>query len=790
MRNKIYLIFFMILPLFVFGQKGKIQGRVFDAKNNEPLPFTNIIIYNTNVGSTSDLDGNFIFTGVDPGFIRLAVSSVGYETFITEEILITNAKTAFIEIPMKSTSVEVQEFVVKATPFKIKKESPVSLRTLSIGEIEKSPGGNRDISKVIQSFPGVASTPAARNDIIVRGGGASENRFYLDGIEIPNINHFATQGASGGPTGIINVDFIREVDFYSGAFPAKYGNAMSSILDLSQKEGNKDKTSFRGSVGATDLALTLDGPLSSNTTYIVSVRRSYLQFLFDVIGLPFLPTYSDYQFKVKTQINDKSSLTFVGLGALDQFRLNLGLENPSESQAYILGFLPVNEQWNYMTGVNYKVFRKKSVDNFYLSRNMLNNRSYKFKDNNEDSLQLLDYVSQEIENKFRYENSREVKGYSITAGAGVEYDKYNNATVQQIVFGTILNEINYQSSLKLFKWNAFGQISKAWFKDRLSTSLGIRMDANSYSKEMSNLLDQFSPRFSLSYLLIEKVYLNFNTGRYFQAPAYTTMGYEDSIGSLVNKNNGLKYLSADHIVSGIEYRPDLNTKVTLEGFYKHYRNYPFSVKDSIALASKGADYGTFGDEEVLPIGTGRAFGAELLVQEKDFKGLNFILSYTFVRSEFKDFSGKYVPSAWDNRHLLNFILRKSFKKNWDIGLKWRFVGGSPYTPYDLKKSSFIPFWNLSNRGYLDYSKFNTLRFKPFHQLDIRIDKDFYFDKWTLILYVDVQNVYNFKAEQQPYLTNKDTEGNIQYGDPGYYQLRAIDSYAGTVLPSIGIIVEL
>ena len=788
-----YLMLMLLLPMSIFAQKGRIEGRVFDESNNEALPFTNIVVYGTNIGSTSDLDGKFIFTGVDPGFIRLAVSSVGYETVITEEILVTNARTSFIDIPMRSTSVVVDEVVVRASTFRIKKESPVSLRTLSIGEIEKSPGGNRDISRVLQSLPGVASTPAFRNDVIVRGGGTSENRFYLDGVEIPNINHFATQGASGGPVGIINVDFIREIDFYSGAFPAKYGNAMSSILDMRQKDGNKEKLAFRGSVGATDLALTFDGPLTSNTTYIFSLRRSYLQFLFDVIGLPFLPTYSDYQFKVKTIINDKSQLTIIGLGALDQFRLNTGLKNPDESQQYILDYLPVNEQWNYTTGAIYRVFRKKSFDNFVLSRNMLNNVAFKYQNNIEgDTNTLLNYSSQEIENKFRYENIRDFRGYNLTIGAGLEYAKYKNKTFQKIFVGATPLELDYESDLKLFKWNSFGQISKSYFKDRLAVSLGIRMDANSYSKEMSNLLDQISPRLSLSYLLTDKFYLNFNTGRFYQAPAYTTMGYADQSGELLNKRNKLSYISSDHIVTGIEYRSGQTNRITLEGFYKHYRKYPFSVRDSIALASKGADFGTFGDEEVLSIGTGRAYGAEVLLQEQDFKGFNIILAYTFVRSEFENYQGQYIPSAWDNRHLLNLTLRKRFGKNWDFGLKWRYVGGAPYTPYDLDKSSMMAAYDVNSRGYLDYSSFNSLRFRPFHQLDVRLDRDFYFDKWTLILYVDVQNVYNFQSEQQPFLTNRDIDGNviIDLSRPGYYKLRELESISGTVLPTIGVIIEL
>ncbi|HRS58389.1 MAG TPA: TonB-dependent receptor [Bacteroidia bacterium] len=794
MNKTVFTIILLILSIInTFAQTGKIQGRIYDEKNNEPLPFANIVIYGTNIGSTSDLDGKFIFTGVNPGFIRLAVSSVGYKMVITEEIQVSSAKTSVIDIPMQQTVIETEEIKIEATPFKIKKESPVSLRTLSISEIEKSPGGNRDISKVIQSFPGVASTPANRNDLIVRGGGSSENRFYLDGIEIPNINHFATQGASGGATGIINVDFIREVDLYTGAFPAVYGNAMSSVLDMKQIDGNSEKLSFKGSVGATDLALTANGPLSDNTTFIASVRRSYLQFLFDAIGLPFLPTYNDYQLKVKSKISNKTEVTILSLGALDVSTLNTGLKNPNEFQRYILGYLPVNKQWSYTIGANFKHFREKSFENFIISRNMLNNVSYKYFNNDESKEEnlLLNYKSQEMENKFRYENTSSLKSYKIKFGAGIEFARYNNETTRKVFAFDSLLTLKYYSAFDLFKWNVFGQITNSYLDERLSLSLGVRMDANSFTPQMSNLLNQFSPRFSASYVLTDKISLNFNTGRYFQPPAYTTMGYRNNNNVLVNKENGLKYIRSDHLVAGFEFRPSKTARMTVEGFYKLYSNYPFSVTDSISIASKGGDFGTFGDEEVVPTGKGRAYGFEVLMQEKEWKGINFILSYTFVRSEFLNGDGKYISSAWDNKHLLNITARKTFGKGWDVGFKWRFVGGTPYTPYDLEKSSLIAAWDASGRGYLDYSRFNSLRFKPFHQLDIRIDKSFFFKKWSLTLYTDVQNVYNFQSETQEFLLNTDENGNILYdpNDPNRYQLRSIKSFSGTVLPSIGIIVE-
>ena len=797
MKLRAILIIFFIGAWWVsFSQNGKIQGKVVDGNNNEPLPFTNIIIWGTDIGSSSDLDGNFLFTGITPGYIRLAATSIGFENYISEDILVTNAKTVYIEIRMVETAVQLEEVVVKASPFRRMEESPVSMRSLDISEIEKNPGGNRDISKVIQSLPGVASSASFRNDVIVRGGGSSENVFYLDEMEIPNLNHFSTQGASGGPVGIINVDFIREVDYYAGAFPASKGNTLSSAFEFKQIEPNKDKMNYKVTLGASDLALSLNGPVSKNSGLLFSVRRSYLNVLFSVLGLPFLPIYNDMQLKYKYKINQKNEISLLGIGSIDQFKLNTGIKNPTETQQYILGFLPINEQWSYTFGVVYKHFRSKGFDTWVVSRNYLNNIAYKHVDNNEDNPKTYDYASTEAENKARYEHTSRLNGYKFNYGAGINYAKYTNQTVKQ-VYVTEPDVVDYSTTLNVFSWNVFGQVSKAFLKERLTLSLGVRMDANDYSSSMTNMLDQISPRFSASYALTEKFFLNFNTGRYYQRPPYTALGYKNNEGELVNKENGLKYIRNDHIVAGIEYLPNDKSKFTVEGFYKVYDSYPFSVNDSIALASKGGDFGTYGDEEVLSISKGRTYGFEVLAQEKDIKGFNVILSYTFVRSEFQDYWGTYIPSAWDNKHILNITVRKTFKRNWDVGAKWRFVGSAPYTPYDEETSSIRPAWDARNFPYLDYSQFNTLRYSSFNQLDLRVDKEYYFKKWSLNVYVDIQNVLNFKAEQQDILTNLDPEGNpnidpatanLPYEEQKYI-LRRLPDESGTIVPTIGIIVE-
>lgn len=789
------LLLFTLFTSVLSSQEnqGVIKGRVYNLRNNDPIPFASVVIWGTTTGAMTDFDGNFLFTGVKPGFVEVRVSSVGFKPYISEAVMVTNSKEVMLEIPLEETTVDIDDVVVKASPFRKRIESPISARIIGIDEIEKNPGGNRDISKVIQSFPGVASTPAFRNDVIVRGGGPNENRFYIDNVEIPYLNHFSTQGASGGPVGIINVDFVREVDFLSGAFPATRGNALSSVLNFSLIDGNREKFRYRATVGASDLGLTADGPIGENGSLIMSVRRSYLQFLFGAIGLPFLPTYTDFQFKYKVRLDQKNELTILGLGAKDDFGLNLDA-NETEYQRFILDYIPVQEQYSYTVGTVWKRYRENGFDTWVVSRNYLNNSQFKYMDNiTADSLLVLDYKSGEGEMKARYESVFFGEdGLRITWGAGYENALYRNSTFRKIPVSEVPVELRYTSDLRFSKFALFSQVSRGFFNERLNLSFGLRSDFNNYSSEMANPLRQLSPRFSASFNISEDLSLNFNTGRYYQLPPYTALGYRNNNGDFTNRDNGIKYISSDHIVAGLGLAPTENMQFTVEGFYKTYSDYPFSVLEGVPLSGKSADYGIFGDEELVPLAVGRAYGLEFLGRVKELMSTNVVFSYTFVRSEFRGPGQDYIPTAWDNRHLFSLTATKKFKRNWDAGLKWRFVGGAPYTQLDESFSSIKEVWDITGQGVKDFSRYNQSRLKAFHQLDIRIDKQYFFNTWSLMLYADVQNVYNHQADQPAILLRETTADGLPVtdpSDPSRYKVKYISGTAGTVLPTIGIIVE-
>lgn len=774
----------------IFAQNAELNGKITDAKNNEAIAFANIIVEGTQIGSTTDFDGNFKITGLKPGYVKLRISFVGYKTKLSQDVLLSNNNVPFIEILLEPSEETLDEVVITVNPFEKIQEAPLSMQSIGVKEIESNPGSNRDISRVIQSFPGVGSTPAFRNDVIIRGGGPSENRFFLDGVEIPVLNHFSTQGASGGPVGIINADFIESVDFYSGSFQANKYNALSGILDFRQKEGSKDKTNFQATLGASETAFTVDGPIGKKTSYIFSIRRSYLQFLFSAIGLPFLPTYNDYQFKLKTNFNTKNQLTIISLGSLDHLTINEGIEDPDASQKYILSQIPVNDQWSYTFGIVYKNFFKNGFHTFVFSRNMLNNSFYKYPDNDESKAKIFDYLSTEAENKLRYELSLRNKGIKYNFSANLESAKYYNSTSQQIFINDSSYNFNYTSDLNIFKYGLSAQASKRFFKNNLLIALGFRMDANNYNSETSNPINQFSPRVSFSYSLTEKTLINAGIGRYFQQAAYTTLGFRDDAGDLINSKSA-KYIGANHLNLGVEHRFSKSVLISVEGFYKDYFQYPVNLITGASLANQGADYSSVaGAAPVTFNGKGEAIGFEVL-NRVNLSKFTLLASYTYVRSLFTDLSGDFVPSSWDSKHLLTITGSKNFKRNWRMGLKWRFVGGLPYTPYDLEKSANIEAWDAIGQPYLNYSELNTLRFGSFNQLDLRVDKNYFFENWALMLYLDIQNVLNFKNTGQDYIIREQNpDGSYKTTNNGNdYVLESIQNESGTILPTLGIMIK-
>lgn len=787
-RRISFFILLCCLCWNVFAAEYQIKGVVIDKSTRQPLEFVNVLVVGLGIGASTDANGNFLITQVPPGIYRLQASFLGYKTELTPEYRV-NHVTPYVQIELEEENASLNEVVVTASPFQKVPESPVSLRVIGLQEIEKAPGANRDISKVVQNYPGVAFSPIGyRNDLIVRGGGPSENRFYLDGVEIPNINHFSTQGASGGPVGLIDADLIRSVKFYSGAFPADKGNALSSVLDFSLRDGDMERNSLKATLGASEVSLSSNGHIGNKTSYLVSVRQSYLQALFKILGLPFLPTYTDASFKIKTRFDSHNELTLLGLGGIDRMKLNLGIEG--EDAEYMLSYLPEINQETYTVGGVYRHYSQRHVQSIVLSQSYLNNRNVKYRDNDESSEEnlTLRLGSIEQETKLRMENTSSWSVWKVKAGFDLNYSRYKSNEYRK-VFANALREYDYHTDLSLWRWGMFASVDYAAPDKSFTASMGVRTDGNNYSDKMKELWRQLSPRLSVSYRLIEGLTLSGHVGLYYQLPSYTALGFKGEEGEYVNRH--LDYISVSQESLGLSWTPNENMELSVEGFYKLYGHMPFSLSDQIPLSCKGNDYGTIGNEALSSEAKGRSYGVELMFKWLLTQKLNLSSSLTIFKSEFKDGEqGSYVPSAWDNRFILNMSGTYNFPKHWSLGAKVSCIGGSPYTPYDVEKSSLVEAWNVQGRAYYDYSRYNQERLPVFGQLDVRVDKTFYLKKCMLGFYLDIQNITASKLRQPDALMST---GQIENPSAPLseqrYVMKSIRQESGTLLPTLGITFE-
>ena len=687
-----------------------LRGRVIDRLTRRPVAYAAVVLDGQgDKGASTDSTGRFAIERVRPGIYRLAASCIGYRNTLTPEYVVS-AATPFIEIELVEDAAQLDAVTVTPTPFRRTAESPVGLQVIGLREIEKSPGANRDVSRIVRSYPGVSFSPVGyRNDLIVRGGGPSENVFYMDGIEIPNINHFATQGASGGPVSIVNADLVREISFYTGAFPADRAGALSSVLDFRLRDGDPEKHSFKATLGASEVSLSGNGPLSERTTYLFSVRQSYLQLLFKMLGLPFLPNYIDAQVKIKSKLSARDELTVLGLTGIDNMRLNT--DEKGEEAEYLLSYLPRIRQETFTVGAVYRHYAGQHTQSVSLSHNYLNNRNLKYRDNDASSDENLMLRLRSVEQKttLRGENRSWLGRWTLTEGIELNYRRYTNRTLQRL-YGRETDFSDYDTRLGIAGWGLFFTAAYESSDKRFTASAGLRADGCDYSARMRQFWRQLSPRLSLA--------------------------------------------------------------------------------DGIPLVCKGDDYGTVGAEPLVSTAEGRAYGAELTARWQIPGKINLVGSATLFRSEYRNGQGRYVPSAWDNRYVVNLSGTYDLPRSWSVGARLSWIGGAPYTPYDEAKSSLVSAWDAQGRPYYDYARYNTERLAAFGQLDLRIDKTFYFRRCMLGLYIDLQNVTASRLERPDVLMSTGVIANpAAPADEQRYLMKYIGQSSGTLIPTLGVTVE-
>ncbi|MAT40268.1 MAG: TonB-dependent receptor [Ectothiorhodospiraceae bacterium] len=738
------------------GGTGSIRGKVFDAVTQEPLIGANVLLVDTEIGAATDLEGNFLIERIPPGTYQVRISSIGYKPRIQTDVVVANARQVELRIGLESTAVELDEVVVEAEYFIETSDNPTSTQTLSYEEIRRAPGGFEDVVRAVAVLPGVAQPMSGRNDLIVRGGAPSENLYVVDNLEVPNINHFGTQGATGGPLSFINVDFVRDVTFSTGGFGVRYGDKLSSVMRLKLKDGRTDRIGGKATISATQFGLNTEGPLPGNGSFIFSARRSYLDFIFKAADFGFVPEYWDFLLGTDHNIDKNNEVKFLFIGALDNVNFFNDTEDKRFENSRVLG----NAQDQYFSSVSWRHLFGSGFMTFTLGRTYVD---YSFLQSDSLLNPIFQSDSREGETSLRADgvfvigDSRE-----LSFGARGKYVKTLGEYVFPVAADTGLGFAPEAGAwdTTAYKFSAYAQLKQGIFDD-LSVIVGGRLD-------YFNLLDNpaaFSPRGAISYDFSQATSVTLSGGIYRQAPSYVWLTSNPI-------NTRLEHIRVDQLVLGVDHLLRSDLRVRVEGYIKEYSDYPASTtRDYLVLANTGAgfgggeeDFASFGFDPLVSDGMGIARGVEFLVQKRlsDIPVYG-VLSVSINETEFTALDGVERPGAFDQRLILNLSGGYVFDGGWEASAKFRYGTGMPYTGF------------LAD-GSRDFANYNGERLPDFHALDVRVDKRWNFESWNLITFIDIQNIYNRE--------------NIQ----GYrWDVRnnKVESTGGSIgiLPSIGVSAE-
>jgi len=756
--KKIKIALFIVLCASVMHAQGKgsITGKVIDQITNESLPGVNIVITGTSLGTSTNLNGEFTIPNLDIGTYQLTVSFIGYNTVTISDIVVNSAKPAFVNIKMSEAVIELEGVTVSGDFFENLPTEVSSVKKFSYEEIRRSPGGFEDVIRALSVLPGVARQSAGRNDLIVRGGAPSENLYIVDGFVVPNINHFGSQGSTGGPLSLINLDYVGETTFSTGGFQVNYGDKLSSVLQIDLRDGRNDRIGGKALVSATQFGLNLEGPVGDKSDFIFSIRRSYLDFIFNAAGFNFVPEYYDLLAKYNYDIDNSNRISYLFVGALDRVNFNNNDEEDIFDNARILG----NDQNQYTTGISYRHLFENGYYTLSLSRNYVSYDQFQ-----NDTLQNPVFLnnSKEAKNELKADVVYKVAASSeINFGAAIDYINFDTEVLfpyQYVTtFGETLPISSVNKNKNFIKSSIYGLYSGLFF-NRLRFNLGLRGD---YFDAIDSKFT-FSPRLSLSYFLSEKTNLNFSTGIYRQTPSY--------IWLTLPENENLESIQVNQYILGLSHKLRDDTRLKLEGFYKDYSKYPTSLlRPYLVLANTGAGFGgsednysSFGLEPLSSDGTGYSRGVELSVQKKSGSLNHYgIASITYSETNFTGLDGVERKGQYDQRWILNLSAGYIFNEKWEAALKFRYATGSPYT-------SFNPDGTQNVSDYLS----STLG--DIHSLDLRVDRRWDFNGWALITYLDIQNIYNNKNVTQ-----------VRWD----FKERKIDENEEIgILPSIGISLE-
>ena len=723
---------------------GKVSGRVIDAVSQSPVVGASVVLMGKPFGAATDEKGEFTFIDVPVGSYSLSCSAVAYETVVKTDIIVHPSRVTFVVTALPTRTVEIDGIQVTSSYFPVDPAQPTSSTGFSGEEVRRAPGSAGDVSRIVALLPSIAKVNDQLNSLIIRGGTPTESGFYVDNIEIPNINHFPLPGSSGGPISLINVDFVRDVSFSAGGFGAGYGDRLSGIMDLKFREGNREEFDAQLDLNFAGFGFVSEGPINRGKgSWMLSVRRSYLDLLVEAIGTGVAPRYSDYQGKLVYDLSPRHQVSVLAIAGKDfiEFDSTRSVEDGNIIYGTYEGYeLATGANWRYLWG-------RKGYSNTSLSV-LSTDFSGRFWETNTGEW-LTDEATRETSLQLRNVDVL-MLGQRSHLELGIEgkyfFNDYDiHVTQYTDPLGGLQPELDMDVRVESPWMGIFGSLSTA-LTSRLTTTAGVRYDYLEYNDHA-----QVSPRFSFDYRLGARTNFRGATGLYNQHLPLVLL-------TQWPRNRQLHDPQAYHYVLGLDQLLTDNTRLTLETYYKRYDRFPVdTLQPQLFVVDELAYRGFFGNyASLVDIGRARSYGVELTVQKKLVEGTYGLVSAGWSKSQYRGLDGVWRNRVYDNQFVAS--MEGGYKPNnrWEFSLRWTYAGGPPYTPLNLRLSRIL------NRSVLDGTRVNQMRMPDYHSLNLRVDRHFDFRTSNLAIYFSVWNAYNRKNVAQYYWNGLEQRQDIIY----------------------------
>jgi hypothetical protein len=705
-----------------------IRGRVFDMVSNVTLPGASVLLLNSNplVGTTTDPDGNFILKNIPVGRQGIQVSFMGYKTSTLSNLILNSAQEVVLEIGLTENVIQSKEVVIVAETKKdeaINKMATVSARSFTVEETEKFAGSRGDVARMAMNYAGVAAANDQRNDIIIRGNSPSSLLWRLEDVDIPNPNHFAEGGTTGGPVGMLNNNLLQNSDFFTGAFPAEYGNAVSGVFDLKLRNGNSSRHEQLFQVGFNGFELGAEGPFNKKhkSSYLVNYRYSTLQLMSNIIdiGTAGIPKYQDLSFKLNFPIKN-GKISVFGIGGLSEIAM---LDSKK------------NEQDLYSDEGQDLYNRSKMAASGVSLTRFLNERSY-FKISLSGLIQdggtLIDTLDSEnrphnsIDHNFSefrtslsgYLNTKYNSRFSSKTGFTLDRLGYDLFTKKYYAsdngFRTLINNsrslANGCDLMRLFYQSTYK------FSDKLSINPGLHfiyLDLNnSYSVE---------PRMGISWQFNDHQKLSAGYGLHSNIQSLSTyfLGTHLDHNSMIETNKDLEFTKSHQLVLAYDASLSASTRLKAELYYQYLYNVPVEIRaSSYSILNTGAGWGVGAQDSLVNEGSGRNYGLELTLERFFNKNYYYLVTLSFFESKYTGSDGIERNTAFNSNYVINCLAGKEFTfgshSAFTIDLKASLAGGRYYTPIDLNAS------HIAGETRYNENEAYKSRFDPFLKADFKI----------------------------------------------------------------------